>query len=194
MIVRSRKLRQSTLPGFDSAISSQELEGGVVGLRSPDGTRLAGPARHHARTTALRRQSTANEQACKEIAADWLTFGSISLERLSLARSCLKTCQASSRGLPKSRHVWRAMATAFPDKTERLLILAHLISVGECGYLATVTARDWRSPGRSDHPRINASRGLPLPEDFGERITPALACWMMGFPIAWLASAPSETP
>jgi hypothetical protein len=68
-----------------------------------------------------------------------------------------------------------------------------LIFAGECSLLPTVTARDWKNPGRPDHPRLEASRGEPLPETLGARIDPGLACWMMGYPPGWLECAPASS-
>ena len=69
--------------------------------------------------------------------------------------------------------------------SSRLLRLVLLISENECSLLPTVTARDWRSPGRQDHPRLLKTKGLPLPEVIGTRLTPEFCEWMMGFPEGW---------
>jgi hypothetical protein len=89
------------------------------------------------------------------------------------------------------------LATEFTDFQSRLERLLLLIRAGECSYLPTVTARDWRSPGRSDHPRLEASRGEPLPETLGCRVAPELCEWLMGFPVGWTdvgESTQLETP
>jgi hypothetical protein len=59
------------------------------------------------------------------------------------------------------------------------------IYAGECSLLPTLTARDWRSPGRPDHPRLSHKRGEPLPETFGCRLSPEFCEWLMGFPAGW---------
>lgn len=102
-------------------------------------------------------------------------------------------------GERKSREVWRLLATAFPANrcVCRLRVLVLLIDAGVCSGLPTVTSRDWRSPGSPNHPRLNASRGEPLTETLGCRLSPALCEWMMGFPAGWTdvtVSTPSVTP
>lgn len=74
---------------------------------------------------------------------------------------------------------------AFTGLGDRLRELVRLIYAGECSLLPTVTSRDWRSPGRSDHPRLKASRGEPLTETLGCRLSPEFCEWMMGFPVGW---------
>ena len=106
----------------------------------------------------------------------------------------LKTHQASRRGKPRSRVVWRRLATPYPDLNCRLRELLRRIYGGECSMLPTLTARDWKSPGRQDHPRLSASRGEPLPETFGERLSPEFCEWIMGFPAGWTELGPAATP
>ena len=125
--------------------------------------------------------------------ADWLAKTAVYLKRWSGSFEIadpdgplLKILWVSRRGKVKSREAWRALATQSPDPNSRLLILAHLIHGGVCSLLPTLTARDWKSPGRADHPRLTATRGEPLPETFGEKLSPALGEWMMGFPSGWL--------
>lgn len=182
-------------PDTRSTISLQELEGGATRFASPDGTTQlrCGPAARPVRTPVLPAPSgmygqdfPADEQAS-------CAAGSISSKQMTLARSILKMCPVSRRGLPKSRDAWRALATPFPDPNERLRVLVLLISAGVCGLLPTVTARDGKNPGRQDHARLTATRGEPLPETFGLPVTAALAAWMMGYPVGWLTCAPSAT-
>lgn len=48
-----------------------------------------------------------------------------------------------------------------------------------------------------DHPRLKASRGEPLTETLGCRLSPELAEWMMGFPVGWTdvsGSKPAAMP
>lgn len=102
-------------------------------------------------------------------------------------------------GERKSREVWRLLATDFPANrcVCRLRVLVLLTAAGVCSGLPTVTSRDWRSPGSPDHPRLNASRGEPLTETLGCRLSPAFCEWMMGFPVGWTdaaASSPLATP
>lgn len=73
----------------------------------------------------------------------------------------------------------------YPGTSLRLAKLVESIHAGECSWLPTVTARDYRSPGNQSHPRLTASRGEPLPETIGARITPELCEWLMGFPAGW---------
>lgn len=98
-----------------------------------------------------------------------------------------KTSRESSPGIPKSREVWRSLATTHADLRSRLGTLVRLIYDGECSTLPTVTARDWRSPGNPLHPRLNAPRGEPLTETLGCRLSPEFTEWMMGFPVGWTA-------
>lgn len=107
--------------------------------------------------------------------------------------SLLKILEASKNGKVKFRAAWRGLATEFPDWRSRLLISACLISDGAISMLPTVTARDWRSPGRPDHPRLIGQRGLPLPEDLGSQLHPELAECLMGFPIGWTELEHVET-
>lgn len=90
-------------------------------------------------------------------------------------------------GLTRSRAAWRLLATEFPTAPLpcRVRALVRLILAGGCSGLPTVTARDWKSPGRADHPRLKRSRGEPLPETLGFRPSPQLCEWMMGFPPGW---------
>lgn len=97
----------------------------------------------------------------------------------------LKTSRASKRGLPKSRDAWRALSTWCPELTSRLGMLVLRIYDGECSLLPTVTARDWRSPGLASHARLQATRGEPLTETIGSRLSPEFCEWMMGFPVGW---------
>ncbi len=178
-----------------SATSSLALEDGATRSDWPVGTTAgpSGPEALPARTSASPRLPGGAAAECREIVLHWLSSGSISSEQFDLAMSCSRTCRVSRRGLPKSRDVWRALATAFPDVNCRLRMLVALIYAGECGLLPTVTARDGKNPGRADHERLSASRGEPLPETFGLPLPAALAGWMMGFPDEWMQCAPSET-
>lgn len=163
---------------------------------SQDGptTDLFGQAVPRARTQVLRAPSGTSGLDSLESGHHSSDCGLISSLHMSRAKSCLKMCPVSARGFPKSRDVWRALATEFADPNERLRMLVRLIFEGACGLLPTVTARDGKNPGRADHARLSATRGEPLPETFGLPVTAALAAWMMGYPTAWLTCAPSATP
>lgn len=106
-------------------------------------------------------------------------------EKLALITSLLKMSAESLNGKVSFRRAWRLLATRFPDWRSRLIITACLISEGAISILPTPTARDWRSPGDPAHPRLNGSRGLPLPEDLGSQVHPELLESLMGFPIGW---------
>lgn len=111
------------------------------------------------------------------------------------APSLLKTPRR--RGSVRCRAAWRALAMQYPDLRRRLAALVHLIDAGGCSLLPTLTARDWKPPGRPDHPRLSASRGEPLPETLGCRLSVQFCEWMMGFPVNWTDVSelpPSETP
>lgn len=73
----------------------------------------------------------------------------------------------------------------YPDMSSRLRTLARLISDGVCTSLPTLTCRDYRSPGRPDHGRLTASRGEPLTETLGVRLSPEICEYLMGFPADW---------
>lgn len=96
------------------------------------------------------------------------------------------------RGRPKSRAVWRELATTAPELNLRLQILVRLISAGECSFLPTPVSRDFRSPGKPSHRRLTESRGQPLPEILGCRIHPELCEWLMGLPVGWTEMLPSR--
>lgn len=87
--------------------------------------------------------------------------------------------------LMRCREIWRALAAEYPDTRLRLQVLVARIYGGECSLLPTLTARDWRSPGRTDHPRLQASRGLPLNETLGCNLSAEFCEWIMGIPIGW---------
>lgn len=97
--------------------------------------------------------------------------------------SLSKIRKASAHGPIRFRIVWRGLATEYPSFERRLAIVVQLIEEGVCSLLPTVTARDWRSPGPDNHPRLLMSRGQPLTEELGCRVTPELCEWLMGFPI-----------
>lgn len=103
----------------------------------------------------------------------------------------------SQSGLPRCREIWRTLATEYPDTRSRLGELVRRIYAGACSSLPTVTARDWRSEGRQDHPRLVRSNGLPLNETLGCRFSPEFCEWMMGFPVGYTdvsGSQPAEMP
>lgn len=106
--------------------------------------------------------------------------------------SLSKIRQASVNGPIRFRLVWRGLATEYPCLNLRLAIVVRLISEGVCSLLPTVTARDYRSPGRPNHPRLLMSRGHPLPEELGIRVSPEFCEWMLGFPPGWTELPPSE--
>lgn len=100
-------------------------------------------------------------------------------------------------GLARCREIWRVLATQYPEPQSRLRQLVLRIYAGECSFLPTVTARDWRSHGRMDHPRLVRPNGLPLNETLGCRLSPELCEWMMGFPVGYTDVSESlrvETP
>lgn len=187
---------QMTFEGFDTATGSPASADGRLHCTSPDGpmTVKFGPEARLVRTTALREPCLASAPGSKAPEADLYDRGWLSSQQGALAASISRTCRGSSRRLPRSRAVWRALATVWPDPNERLAILLRLISAGECGLLPTVTARDSKNPGRPDHARLSATRGEALPETFGLPLPTALSAWMMGFPPEWLQSAPLATP
>ena len=108
--------------------------------------------------------------------------------------SYVKILEASKNGKVKLRAAWRGLAIEYPNWLSRLAILAYLIDENAISMLPTPTARDWRSPGRQDHPRLNGSRGLPLPEDLGSQVHPELLEALMDYPIGWTDLNHSEMP
>lgn len=142
---------------------------------------------HRASEPALHQQSTASAQApacgqrCCESPSSWTRNG------LSWSSH-----PATRNGKPKSRMIWRELATTVPELSLRLAILVRRISAGECSFLPTVVCRDWRSPGRPSHPRLNGTRGQPLPETLGTRLHPEVCEWLMGFPVGYTEQLPSR--
>lgn len=153
----------------------------------------SGPAVHPAKTTQLRLQFMDDEPDLRGRAQGLQGSGSNSSVPAYRPPSPLKTSQASRRGLPRSRDVWRALATPYPHPNDRLPVLVQRICAGACGFLPTVVARDYRSPGNPDHPRQLATRGQPLPEVLGLRLSADIARWMMGFPNEWAQCMPMAT-
>lgn len=119
---------------------------------------------------------------------------SVSHQKYFLALSLLKMLPVSFDGRVSFRRAWRVLATQFPSWKERLVITGYLIAENAISLLPTVTARDFRSPGKQSHPRLNGSRGLPLPEDLGSQLHPELSEALMGFPIGWTELEVSEMP
>jgi hypothetical protein len=178
---------QATSPASRSATSSPASEDGVL-LCGSQASRMpprSGPVVHPAKTIQLRLPYMDAGQVSMALALGSPSSGSNSLKPCARQPSPSKTCPESRRGLPRSRDVWRALATEFPDPNDRLPALVLIISAGECGYLPSVMARDFRSPGDPNHPRQLATRGQPLPEVLGLRLPAAFALWMMGFPREW---------
>jgi hypothetical protein len=194
---QSLKSGQTTCADTGNATSSPASADGRLHSESLECQTITrcGPDRRHAQMSVLQAQSGECGADLRESVRHWLDRGLISSTTFCLAVSILRTCPVSKNGFPKSRDVWRKLATAFPDANERLLILVALVYAGECGLLPTVTARDWKNPGRQDHTRITTStRGEPLPETFGLPLPTALAGWQMGFPNGWLQFAPLAMP
>jgi hypothetical protein len=115
-------------------------------------------------------------------------------ESFDLVSLLLKTWAAHRPGKMRSRMAWRVLATLFPASQFhcRLTCLVRLILAGDCSGLPTLTGRDWRSPGKPNHSRLNASRGEPLTETIGSRLSPEFAEWMMGFPVGWTDASESK--
>lgn len=187
---------QMMLPGICGATSLLESPASMPRCACSAGrpTPKSGPAARPAKTPALRRRFTERVAAYRASAAVSRMFGSILSPLAVRGDSSSRMFQGSGRGLPKSRDVWNSLATAYANPNARLRVLARLMHEGACSLLPTLTARDFRSPGRRDHPRRHGARGQPLPEIFGERLSPAFGAWMMGFPPEWLSCAPSATP
>ena len=66
------------------------------------------------------------------------------------------------------------LAITLPDLSLRLETLVRLTNAGVCSSWPAPVCRDWRSPGRRDHPRLTASRGQQMPEVLGTRVSCAL--------------------
>lgn len=146
--------------------------------------------------TSSRAGSRANKPASQQQSRETVT--DLMVKTLASGGNILELCkpsgpygslskirQASTSGPIRFRIVWRGLATEYPDLNARLKIVERLISEGVCSLLPTVTARDYRSPGCPDHQRLLMSRGHPLPEELGMRVTPEFCEWMMGFPQGW---------
>lgn len=99
---------------------------------------------------------------------------------------------ATRSGKPKCVTIWAQMASTQPELSLRLATLVRLIFDGECSFLPTPVSRDWRSPGKRSHERLQKSRGQPLPEIIGSRVHPELCEWLMGLANGWTAMLPSK--
>jgi hypothetical protein len=178
-----------------NAISSQGLADGPIPSGLPDGMTLDlfGQDRHRVKTLVSRERHGECAAVYLARVQHWLNHGFLSLSDFDQAVSISRMCPVSKNGLPKSRTVWRRLDIVFPNPNKRLPLLLALIFAGECGLLPTVTARDYKNPGKPDHIRVqSATRGEPLPETFGLPLPTALAAWLMGFPPEWMQSAPLE--
>lgn len=133
--------------------------------------------------TVYLEKTAASGGTISELCAPPGPFGSLS-----------KMLQVSANGPIRSRIVWRGLATLFPNPNTRLRMLVHLIRGCVCSLLPTLTARDFKHPGRESHPRLLRKIGLPLPTTFGENISPEFGEWIMGFPAGWTELNPSEMP
>jgi len=180
---------------LSSATFSQESADGRLPYDLLDGLTInqSGQDLHHVRMSVSPERSGMCVVDSVEYGPAWREFGEIWLSHFGHPLYFLKTFQVSRSGLPRSREVWRMLATLFPDRTQRLVVLVRLICAGGCGWLPTLTARDWKNPGKADHSRLSASRGEPLPETFGEQITVQMAAWLMGYPPEWLECMPLVT-
>jgi hypothetical protein len=87
------------------------------------------------------------------------------------------------RGKPKSLTIFQQMAGTVPALSLRLAMLVRLIEDDECLLLPAPTCRDWKSPGDRSHARLRASRGQPMPEMIGVRISSQLFQWMLALPV-----------
>lgn len=100
--------------------------------------------------------------------------------------------QATRLGKPKCVTIWIRMASTQHELNSVLTTVVHLIFDGECSFLPTPVSRDWRSPGKRSHERLQKPRGQPLPEIIGSRVHPELCEWLMGLPSGWTATLPSR--
>lgn len=170
---------QMICEAIPSAISSPESAGSLAHFALPDGLTKSqsGPADRPARTTATPQPSTATAPVCAETGQGSLFAGLTSLEPADRQMSYSRTSQASRPGLPKSLHVWRNLATAFPNPEcssagagalhlrKRVLIVAH---AGGQGLALTRTGR----PSKT----ARQPRATP-PGDFWREIEPGF--WRM---------------
>ena len=177
-----------------NVIFSPESAAGAERLNLQGGRKTLkyGQDHPHAKTHRVSPQSTANNPELMEQEQAWRWFGWSLLSKKNLVLLFLKTFPDLKKTPVRSSIAWDRLDLLFPEKNERLSVLVRLISAGACSPLPSVMARDGRNVGRIDHPRRFSGRGQPLPETFGEKICPALAQWMMGFPEEWLKYAPSE--
>lgn len=196
MTDRSKTCGPTISPDTGSVISSPVSPDGRSPSPSPDGpkTEKYGRAHHRARTIQSGVPCGACAPVSQEIAAALRRLGPIWSAEFGRELCSSKTFREQRNGLPRSRAVWRLLATLYPDRSFRLQLLAHLICVGACGWLPTVTARDYKNVGLPDHKRLRASRGEPLPETIGAQLPAEIACWLMGYPAEWTQCAPMATP
>jgi len=195
MSAPSRTSMQTNSRAIRNAISLQASVDGVSPCESP-ASRMpprSGPVVHPAKTIQLQLPFMAGALDLKAHDLDSHASGSSSSVPDYQPPSLSRTSLASRRGLPRSRDVWRKLATEYPNPNDRLPVLVRLISESACGFLPTVVARDHRSPGNPDHPRQLATRGQPLPEVLGLRLSADIARWMMGFPSEWAQCMPTAT-
>lgn len=190
----SDSLSQRTLWDSPSAISSPASEASRLDCDGLGGAGQSGPSVSLANRLLWRLRFTEGEPGSKAKTVGSGTNRHGSSNNASLSESSSKTWPEQRRGPEKSRDAWRRLATTFASYERRLEQLVRLIAAGECSGLPTVTARDWRSPGRHDHPRLQASRGEPLTETLGCRLSPEVCEWLMGFPAGWTDASESSVP
>lgn len=148
-------------------------------------TWISYPAAFPASKPVLPQPFTEREKDLMALIQDCGMNNSEYFQKVSQLGLLLKTLPQSVSGKIRLRVAWRALAILFPGWKARLIITAYLISESDVSMLATPTARDWKSPGDQNHPRLNGSRGLPLPEEIGCNIHPEMVEALMGYPIGY---------
>lgn len=149
---------QGTLPGFDDAISLEELAAGSMPLTSPDGaTRKSGRARVRASRTA---QPGSNSETQTNATCGPRSIGSSASVALSASLANRLKAQLGTDGSMEYRQTWKEKATPLGRSYWAHTASARRTFDSDCTGWPTAAARDWKD-GRSN---LHGTNARPLNE------------------------------